>query len=659
MGTSALLSLGMRSMFASQAALQTIGQNIANANTPGYSRQEVVLTTPEGQFTGAGYFGKGVNVQTVTRSHNEFLTREAAASKSQAFMDLSMQAQLQQLEKIFPPGEEGLGVAANSFLNALVDVTSRPADPSARQVVLGRAQELSARFQSAGQQLADLQAGVVSDLQADVKVVNELAKQIAAANDQIARASGSAHSSNDLLDKRDQLISQLSQYVQVSTVNNAKDGTVGVFIGGGQRLVLGGQAQELKVVADPYDGARAQLAVTEANGNRVLDDSTLTGGSLTALLRYQNTHLQDARNMLGQMATALATRVNEQQKLGLDLNAQAGGPLFSISEPTVLPSSTNKGDGGITAAVKDGSLVPALSFVLQADPSGTPDSYLVSVRPSGSPTVMNKDQFESAYGITLTSSGSMQPGDSFLLEPVGQAAASFKRALDDPAGLAAAAPVTGTTNVNNKGTATIDSLYAVNDKFDRAQQPVTIQFGTVNSSDQSINYTITLADNTTLNGTWKAGGSIGNTPLSGIDLGFELRLNGVPREGDTINLDVSDKVVSTNNGNAKAFLALQSETFVGKQLQTNGSLSRGQTITEAYAATMADVGSRVQGASYLAEVSSAVASDAEATRAGQAGVNLDEEAARLMQYQQSYQAAAKVLQTAQKLFDELLSIAQR
>ncbi len=659
MGTSALLSLGMRAMFANQAALQTVGQNIANANVAGYSRQQVVLTTPEGQFTGAGYFGKGVNVQTVTRSHNEFLTREAAAAKSQAFMDTAMQAQLAQLEKVFPTGEDGLGQATNDFLNAMVDVTSRPSDPSARQVVLGKAQELAARFQNAGQQLADLQAGVVSDLSADVKIVNELAKQIAAANDQIARSAGTSHTPNDLLDKRDQLISQLSQYVQVSTVESSRDGSVGVFIGGGQRLVLGAQAEQLVVTADPYDGARAQLSVTEANGNRVLDDSTLTGGSLTALLRYQNTHLQDARNLLGQMATSLATRVNEQQALGVDLKAQAGGPLFTLAPPTTLPASTNKGDAKLSATITNGAMVPALSFVISADPSGTPDSYQVTVRPSGTPTTMNKDQIEKAYGISLSMTGTMQQGDSFLLEPVAGASASFKRALDDPAGLAAAAPIVGTANVNNKGTATIDSLYAVNKNFDKSKQPATIQFGAVNPADQSISYTITLADNSSYTGSWKAGGTIGNDPANGIDLGFELRLNGAPREGDTIATQVSDAVVSTNNGNAKAFLALQTDTFVGKQLQADGTLSRGQTVTEAYAAAMADIGSRVQGAQYLAQVSTSVASDAEATRAGQAGVNLDEEAARLMQFQQSYQAAAKVLQTAQNIFDELLSIVQR
>ncbi|WAC72508.1 flagellar hook-associated protein FlgK [Roseateles sp. SL47] len=656
MSTSALLSLGVRAMFANQAALQTIGQNIANANVAGYSRQEVVLTTPDGQFTGAGYFGKGVNVQTVTRSHNEFLTREAAAAKSQAFMDNTMQAQLTQLENVFPTGSDGIGQASNDFLNALVDVASRPSDPSARQVVLGKAQELASRFQSAGQQLANLQSGVVSDMKADVKTVNELAKQIATANDQIAKANGTSHSPNDLLDKRDQLISQLGQYVQVSTVNSS-DGTVGVFIGGGQRLVLGNQAQELQVTSDPYDNSRAQLSITEANGTRVLDDSTLTGGSLTALLRYQNTHLQDARNLLGQMATAIATRVNEQQSLGVDLKTAAGGPLFSIAEPTVLPAITNTGDAKLTATITDGALVPALSFVISPDPTGTPDSYQVAVRPDGTATTMNKDEIEKAYGISLTMTGTMQQGDRFVLEPVAGAASSFKRALDDPSGLAAASPVVGTVDVDNQGTATVDSLYAVNSKFDKSLQPATVQFGTVNA-DQSINYTITLSDNTSYTGTWKAGQAIGNDPTNGVDLGFELRLNGVPRDGDKINLQTSDTVVSTNNGNAKAFLKLQSETLVGKQLQADGTLSRGQTMTEAYAAAIADVGSRVQGAEYLASVSTTVASQAEATRSGQAGVNLDEEAARLMQFQQGYQAAAKVLQTAQTVFDQLLSIVQ-
>jgi len=673
MGTSALLSLGMRAMFANQAALQTIGQNIANANTPGYSRQSVTLTTPEGQFTGAGYFGKGVNVQTVTRAHNEFLTKEAASSKALAFMDSTRYSLLQQLEQVFPTGDQGIGQAANQFLNAMVDVTSRPADPSARQVVLGRAQELAARFANAGQQLSDLQAGVVSDMKADVGMVNQLAQQIAAANDQIARANGTGHDANDLLDKRDQLISNLSQYVQVTTLS-ATDGTVGVFIGGGQRLVLGNQAQSLSVTPDPYDSSRVQLSISEANGARVLDESVLTGGSLSALLAYQNKDLQDARNLMGQMAMALGSKVNAQQALGLDLSspAGAGAPIFAIGAPRALPATTNARDGSgnyattLDLQITDSTRVPAKSFLLRSDPAGTPGQYQLSARPDGQPEILSAAQIEERYGLKLTESGApLAPGDSFVLEPVAQAAVEMRRVLDNTNGIAAASPITGVTDVKNTGTMTIDSLYAVNanihDLVDPAQNKVPLQivFGAVDPTDNSVSYTVTLNDGSPpITGQWKAGESIGNFPLAGIDLGFQLRLNGVPRNGDTLSIGAT-QFTSSNNGNAKAFLNLQQQSIVGRSMQADGSLSKGSTLTDAYAAAMSEVGARVQGAEYLSGVSSSVASDAEATRSGQSGVNLDEEAARLMQYQQGYQAAAKVLQAGQTIFDELLKLAQR
>jgi flagellar hook-associated protein 1 FlgK len=666
MGTSALLSLGMRAMFANQAALQTVGQNIANANTPGYSRQTTVLTTPEGQFTGAGFFGKGVNVQTVTRAHNQFLSTEAASSKALAFMDSTKYSLLQQLERLFPPGEAGIGQAANQFLNAMVDVASRPSDPSARQVVLGRAQELAARFSNAGAQLADLQGGVVSDLRANIGVVNQLAQQIAAANDQIARSNGTGHDANDVLDKRDQLISQLSEYVQVSTLP-ASDGTVGVFIGGGQRLVLGNQAQALELKPDPFDSSRAQVAISEANGARVLDESVLTGGSLSALLQYQNRDLQDARNMIGQMAMALSMKVNAQQALGLDQSNPpgSGAPIFGFGGPRALPDSGNarNGDGTFSTLVSleivDPTRVPAESFLLRTAPSGTPGQYQLTARPDGEPEILSAAQLEERYGLRMTESGNpMAPGDTFLLEPVANAALAMRRTLDNTNGIAAASPITASTGIANTGTATVDTLYAVNNKLDTTKVPMSIQFGAVNPADNSVAYSITLSDGSVVNGSWKAGSTIGNEPLSGIDLGFELRLNGVPREGDTLEI-AATQFPGSNNGNAKAFLGLQTESFVGRVLQADGSLSKGASITDAYAASMSEIGARVQGAEYLSGVSTAVASDAEQARTSQTGVNLDEEAARLMQYQQGYQAAAKLLQTGQTIFDELLALAQR
>ncbi|MBW8847065.1 MAG: flagellar hook-associated protein FlgK [Burkholderiales bacterium] len=651
-----LLSLGARAMFANQAALQTIGQNIANANTPGYSRQSVVLTTSPGQYTGAGFFGKGVDVQTVVRSHNDFLTKEAATAKSAATADATRAEQLSRMEKVFATGTDGLGYAASQFLNAMVDVTSRPSDPSARQVALGRANEMAVRFSNAGQQLSDLQSGVVSDLKANVTVVNQLAKQIASINDQISKTRGSGHTPNDLLDQREQLISQLGEHVAVTTLP-ADDDTVGVFIGGGQRLVLGNQASTLQVSPDAYDPQRAVLSLNEGGQNRPLDESVLTGGSMTALLAFQNHDLQDAKNMLGQLAAAIGTRVNDQNALGLDLSNPPGkgAPIFNIAAPRVMPAASNlrNADGSFTngaqASIVDASQLQASSYKLTSSAAG---SYELTRLSDG--VVRSVNDGDTVDGFKLAfSPAAPAVGESFLIEPVGAAAVDMRRVLDNGSGIAAASPLTASTSVNNTGTVSVDSIYAVNANFDLTKAPMTVEFGDPDPANTAnLQYTLTLADGSVLNGIWSSGQPIGNQPAAGIDLGFELRTNGVPRKGDKLALDPTT-YTSTNNGNAKAFLNIQTDTFVGKRLQP------GATITDAYASAMSDVGARVQSANYLSGVSTSVASDSEASRAGQAGVNLDEEASRLMQYQQGYQAAAKVLQTAQTLFDELMRIAAR
>ncbi|MFG6461870.1 flagellar hook-associated protein FlgK [Roseateles sp. DXS20W] len=673
-----LLTLGARAMFANQAALQTIGQNIANANTPGYSRQSVVLTTAPGQYTGAGFFGKGVDVETVVRSHNAFLTKEAATSKAAASADATRAEQLSRMEKLFPPGTDGLGYAASQFLNAMVDVTSRPSDPSARQVALGRANELAVRFANAGQQLTDLQSGVVSDLRASVTTVNQLAQQIANVNEQIAKVRGSGHTPNDLLDQRERLISSLSEYIAVTTLP-ADDDTVGVFIGGGQRLVLGSTASTLQVTADPYDPQRAQLSLAEGGLGRALDESVLTGGSMTALLGFQNRDLQDARNMLGQLAAAIGTRINEQNALGLDLSNPpgAGGKIFNVAAPRVLAAGTNARDAtgaftsGVAATISDASQLLASTYTLTSRAAG---SYQLTRLSDG--LVRDIADGDVVDGVKFSfTPAPPQPGESFRIEPVGSAAVEMRRVMDDPNGIAAASPVTATAAITNNGTLTIGSIYAVDqaritslltpDPADPKLQlklPLDIVFGAqeLDGAGQptgGVLYTLTQRDGTALSGVWKQGQPLGNE--TGIDLGFELRTNGVPRAGDKVSIGRTI-YTATNNGNAKAYLNIQTEPIVGARKITNadGSITDvpGVTINDAYAATISDVGARVQSAKYLSSVSTTVASDAEASRSGESGVNLDEEASRLMQYQQAYQAAAKVLQTAQSLFNELIQL---
>jgi len=456
---SALMNLGTRAMFAAFSQLQVTSHNIANASVEGFSRQEAQLATAKGQFTGAGFFGKGADVATITRAHDAFLTREAAVASSLAAGDRARHAQLVRLEEAFPPGERGIGHAAGQFLNAMVDLANRPQDIAAREVVLARAQEVAARFATAGRQLDTLQAGVSQDLRHTVAGVNELAQRIADVNQRIASLQGFGHSPNDLLDERERLVRRLSESVAVTTVA-ADDGMLGVFIAGGQRLVLGNQAQQLLVKPDATHPTRSAIFIKESGGERPLTADLLAHGAIGGLLRFQNDDLAPEHQALDRMAYAFASRVNGQLALGFDLDGDSPvEPLFDLG------------------------------------PRGV--------------------------------------------------ASDMRRVLDDPRGIAAAS-------------------------------------------------------------------------------------------------------ATEANGNALALAALRDEPMVN-----------GETITDAWASAMARVGVRVQSAATAADISAAVQVATERQREARSGVNLDEEAARLIQFQQSYQAAAKVLQVAQQIFDTLLSTAGR
>jgi len=646
---SGLMSLGTRAMFASYAALQTTGNNIANANTPGYSRQQVDLATAGGQFTGAGFFGKGVNVETVTRVSDSFLTKESQLASSKAAGDVTKLEQLQRLEKVFASGENGIGYAAGSLLNAFTDVANKPTDTSARQVVLARAEELASRFRAASTQIDSLQAGVASDMKNSVATVNTLAQKVAQINQQIAAVKGVGHVPNDLLDQRDQLVNEISQYVQVTTIP-ADDGTLGLFIGGGQRLVLSNQATTLTVVPDEFDPARVQLGMQEAGNTRLVPSDQLGGGTISALMSFQNEDLAEARTLVGQLASAIAGRLNQQQSLGLDLRqpAGAGAPIFSLGAPRVLPAQSNSAAAmnSVSLTIADATQLQASDYELRSDPS-TPGQYILKRLTDGvTRTVVPGDTVDGfTVGVGIPAPG---PNDRYLLQPVAMAGGGMQRVLEDPKGIAAASAVSATVGAANAGTATIGSLRTVSATLDPTLTAA-IAF-----TDNSGNYSWSLTDagGTVVGsgtGSWSAG-----TPIA-LN-GFELSLNGVPRSGDTINVGAT-AFPDANNGNALALLDLRDEGLVGRQVLGGGAVVPGETITDAYARAMADVGVRVQGASAASKISTAVAENAKEVLTSKVGVNLDEEAARLIQYQQGYQAAAKVLQVAQTIFDTLLQAA--
>ena len=646
---SGLMSIGKSALTANYAALQTTGNNIANAGTVGYSRQQVELADAPGQSSAAGFFGRGVDVATVSRSYNQYLTGHAVDTGSTAAADAARLDRLTQLETLFPIGASGVGYAAGELLNSFTDLANHPADAGQRRVVLANAQELAGRFSAIGDQLTGLQTGVAQDLKASIASVNSLAQQVAKLNASIVSTRGSVGAPNQLLDERDQLVSQISKLINIKTLP-AEDGSLAVMVGGGQSLVLGSAASALSVVPDEFDSAKVQIGLSAGTSMRRLAPDAFVGGSVAGMLKFQNDDLSAARNLMGQMATAISASVNTQQSLGLNLGnpASAGAAIFSVGAARVLDAAGNAGTASLSLAVSDARQLQASDYALDYDGANYRLTRLADGQvATGSPfTPAQLSSGVAVDGLTMQlNAGTPASGDRFVLQAVALAAQNMTTVLSNAQGLAAASPFSASTGTANTGTASVASVLAVSPSYNGSLT------ATLNFTSNSGAFAWSLPGGSPASGT-------GNwTPGNPISLnGFELRLDGVPRSGDTVTVRPTTAVAS-NNGNARALAGLSSAGLVATLGASSGSsANRAMTITDAYAATLADVGVRVQGSKMAAGISAAVATQAESARSNQSGVNLDEEAAKLIQYQQCYQAASKIIQVAQKVFDTMLQL---
>ena len=649
---SGILNVGTRALQANQAALQTTGNNIANVNTPGYSRQSVVLQTVEGQFTGGGYIGKGVDIQTIQRNFSAFLTTQSAMATSIQSADISRANMLRQLEGILEGGSSGLGAAVNDMLNAFSDVASAPTDLTARTVVLTRVDETAARMRSASERLDDLQRGVAQELGQKINIINNLATSIADVNGEIARVQGSGQAPNDLLDHRDQLVRELNLYVQTSSIA-ADDGTVGIFLGGSQALVLGSTASSVSLVQDDFGQPLRKLAINRDGQLITLDENTLGGGEVSGLLRFQNTDLVEGRNLLGRLTLAITTSMNSQHQLGLDLDGNAGGPLFSpivfgagnVREPSP-PALANTGGAAITLSISDASQFVASDYELTFTAPGTgnitrrSDGVIVNF-PQSPPTTL--PVLATLDGLTISIAGTPNAGDRFLITPFNTAASNIERVFSTPRALAVASPVAG--SMGNANTGSLQQVALVARSNPPSMVPVQLTFTGPNSYTRSDELPLPNATVFTYTpGQAIEGSNPATTPLSQ----WSLTLQGSPKAGDTFTVfnmkDPALKVnLRLNAGNASAMMDLRDQAMFD-----------GAALTDGYASLIAQIGIRAQMANYAAEVSSSIASNLEKDRTGVSGVNLDEEAAKLLQFQQAYQASAKMIQIAQNIFDTLI-----
>ncbi|MDD5478607.1 flagellar hook-associated protein FlgK [Rhodoferax sp.] len=623
-----LLNVGARALMANQTVLQTTGNNIANVNTPGYSRQTVQLQTVESQYSGSGYIGKGVNVATITRSYSEFLTRQAALAGATSAGDTTRAEKLKQLESLFPAGTMGIGAAVSDMLNAFSDVASAPTDLTARTVALTKTNEMANRLRNTSTLLDDLQQGVKLELDQKTTAINTLATSIASVNDKIARATGNGQPPNDLLDQRDQLVRELNQYVQTSSVQ-ATDGTTSVFIGGSQALVMGITAATVALSKDEFgDPNKTKLTLTRAGATITMNEDLLGGGEVSGLLRFQNGDMNEARNLLGRYTLALSTSLNDQHKLGLDLDGNTGGNLFTpatLGNLNIWPDSSNTGAATLGLSITDASQFAAsdyeINFTGAAAGTVTRRSDGVVTAFSAVPIVVD--------GLSISVTAGALNGDRFLIKPFSTAASTIATEFSTPRALAVASPVAGMMGSSNTGSLQLANLSAKS------------------SSISATDVVLTFTSNSTYTRSDIAGSFAyvpGQAITGGTPIEWSLTLKGTPNALDTFTVKQQPAAYrNLNSGNASAMMNVRDLPMFD-----------GAAVTDGYASLIAQIGIRAMSADYSANVSNAIALTAEKERTGVSGVNLDEEASKLLQYQQAYQASAKMIQVASSIFDTLI-----
>lgn len=624
---SSMLSTSVSGLMAFQNALDTTSHNISNSATPGYSRQTVQLAAAQPQYSGGGWVGTGVNTTTIARAYNDLVATQVRSSSSAKSQWDAYSSMADEVNNLFGDSSTGLSSTLQSFFNAFQSVANSPSSSSERQVLLSQAQTLVNQMQAYGTRLDDLDKQVNSQLGSEATTISGLAQSIAQLNAQITAATGrGGNPPNDMLDQRDALIDELSTHVNLSTIKQT-DGAVNVFIGTGQALVVGTTAATLTAVTDPYDVSRVSLSL-QSNGSNTDVTAAINGGTAGGLLSVRSQVLDPAKNALGQTAVTLSSLVNSQQNAGMDLHGALGANMFTVGGVDVLANSANTGSATPAVVRSDTSALTASNYILTRTASGwalkdaatSTSITMTGTGAVGDPLI--------AAGLSITLSGAAATGDRFLIRPTSAAVASMGVTLTDPSGVAAAAPVIAAASTTNTGKASITPGVVVNAANAQLRTTVTIQF---------LSPTTYTTD----------GGTTTNAYTSGQPIsmnGWQVTITGTPATGDTFT--VKDNTSGTGDNRNALLLA----NLLNKDYLSGGTVS----VNDVVGRWVADIGVKTNQAQANLGIQSALYDDNISAQQSESGVNLDEEAANLVRYQQAYAAAAQVIAASNKLFDSLM-----
>lgn len=634
-----ILATGVTGLNAAQINLLTTSHNITNADTPGYSRQQAIQSTNIPQSTGAGFIGNGVNVSTVKRLHNQFLTTQLLQVQTQSSQLAAHHTQISRIDNILADPIAGLSPALQDFFNGINDVASNPSSVSSRQAMLSNAESLVSRLHSLDGQLSDMRDGVNTEIKSTVNEINALTGQIAKLNHNIMLAEGAAagQPANDLYDQRDELINQLSRFVNADVVKQG-DGTYNVFIGSGQAVVVGTETMQLKAMISPENPQELTVGINIGSKTITLPENQLRGGSLGGVLNFRSESLNEAQNSLGRIAIGLAQTFNDQHRLGMDLNGNLGQDFFTVPIPQVFSSAFNNPASNITVDISDVNQLTTSDYRFSYDGtnyvitrlSDNASTSTTTAPSAGSPLIMD--------GVRITNT-SINVQERFLIQPTVNGAKNITTAISDTSAIAAAAPIRTESAFANTGNATISQggVDAALPLDPNLQQPITITFHSPYDGQYDVTGTGTGLPATNL--AYTDGANISYN-------GWTVQIKGQPDAGDSFI------VTPNNSGTADNRNALLLAGLQTKNTMANGSAS----FQEAYGQMVSLIGNKTRELEVTSKVQGNLVTQTQQSIDALSGVNLNEEAANLLRYQQAFQAASKMIEISDSLFDSILRI---
>ncbi len=695
-----LLGISTSGVQAAQRALSTVSHNIANSSTPGYSRQRTDLDTRSPQFAGNGSIGTGVVVNSVDRYYDEFLTSEVRHTNSLSkFLDKSYEFTTQ-VDNLLADPEAGLAPALSEFFDSVNGVANEPTSNASRQVLLSTSRNLSDRFAFLNERFESLRKGVNQDMKGMVGQVNQLAKGIAELNNTIVRAREVTDKpANDLLDQRDRLVQELSGLINVRTTIQDDD-RMNVFIGNGQTLVIADVYEELGTKLNEYDPSQLDV-IFKGSGQEIVINQFLSGGELGGLIKFRKEILAPAQNELGRIAIGITQSFNNQHRLGMTMNNELGGNYFrpiDLNAALVLPSNTNRGDLRINSEIVDTNKLTTSNYQLTYKNGQYELLRLDDAKVIGQFTSLPHEIETDGFKLTMDV-GAIKDGDRYIIQPTRRSADIFSVAINTVDEIAASTPIRAEADINNLGNADIEITQitdvdntAFNGAPGKLSPPYVIRFideknfeildnsgkaitikqaataddpainlnqsrgtGTDNADSETVGKEKHDRDDkqNTAGGLSKVetaiaydpgtGATIFPTP-GGVDRGMHIRIDGKPKTGDMFRIEYNKDGISDNK-NALALAALQT-----KPTLLNGTSDYAQT----YGQLVSRVGSRTHELDINRQAQMLLLNQAVASKEEMSGVNLDEEAAEMIRYQNMYQANAKVIAAANQTFQILM-----